>query len=148
MQAPNNSGTVSYSAGPSSIPGTPNHSTTGIGSSSAGDAPITNERSELMSKITKKQVDINYFQHKVIRARWEFNQLLHQRAMYQATGNLEVWKEKQDWLASELKDSQTNLASEIKIQGILRTKLANGDYSMPDTSVTTKRKFDDSSMDN
>jgi len=89
MQAPNNSATVSYSAGPSSIPGTPNHSTTGISSSSAGDAPITNDRLNFLSQIKKKQVDVDYFQYQVYLSKLEYNEVLSTRDMYQAAGKLE-----------------------------------------------------------
>ena len=47
---PNNVAIGSSSAGPSSIPGTADHSTTGIGSSSAGDASITNNRLAIEKK--------------------------------------------------------------------------------------------------
>jgi hypothetical protein len=49
---------------------------------------------------------------------------------------------------SAVKDSEINLFSEIKMQNILQTKLAKGDYSMSGPSVTTKREFSVISMAN
>ncbi|MCZ6914620.1 MAG: hypothetical protein O7C59_09285 [Rickettsia endosymbiont of Ixodes persulcatus] len=49
---------------------------------------------------------------------------------------------------SAVKDTHTNLSSEIRMHNVLQTKLANGDYSMSGSSATTKRRFMDSSMAN
>ena len=49
---------------------------------------------------------------------------------------------------SAVKDCRTNLISEQRMYNTLVTKITNGDYSMSDTSTTTKRRFSDSSMTN
>lgn len=50
---------------------------------------------------------------------------------------------------SAIKDTETNLTSEVRMHNILKKKLANGDYSMSGTSATTtKRGFSESSMAN
>lgn len=148
MQAPNNSGIVNTSAGPSSIAGTADHSTTGIGSSSAGDASITNDRSKLEQKISKVQDKVQYFGEQLEGAKQDYNEVISKQSEYVTLGKAEEWQRKYIEAVSALKDSETNLSSEIRMHSILQKKLVNGDYSMSGTSSTTKRRLSDCSMAN
>jgi len=89
MQAPNNSGIGSSSAGPSSIPGTANHSTTGIGSSSAGDASITNDRTKLEKRIINVIEKIKYFGEQLEGAKQDLREVESKQPVYVASGILE-----------------------------------------------------------
>ena len=127
MQAPNNSG---------------------IGSSSAGDASITNNRSILEKKMSKIQDKVDYYEEQVEGSYQQINDLVSKKSLYEASGNAEHWYKEYAEAQSAVKDSETNLSSEIRMHNILRTKLVNGDYSMSGTSAITKRTFSDSDMAN
>lgn len=136
----------SNAAGYNSSMQAPNNSA--IGSSSAGDASITNDRSKLEQRIRKVQNKMDYFNEQLQGSYQEFNDVLSKQSVYEANGKAEDWYKAYLEAKSAVDDSNTNLSSEARMHGILQTKLANGDYSMSGTSVTTKRGFSDSTMAN
>jgi len=154
MQAPNSSDIGNYSAGSSSIPGTAvpgstaDHSTTGLGSSSGGDASITNDRSKLEHRISKVQDKVQYFGEQLEGAKQDYNEVISKQSEYVTHGKAEEWQREYIEAVSAVKDSETNLSSEIRMHNVLQKKLVNGDYSMSGTSTTTKRRLSDCSMAN
>lgn len=151
MQDPNNVAIGSSSAGPSSIPGTADHSTTGIGSSSVGDASITNNRLAIEKKFNIVSEKLAYFTDQLEVAYDELNQANAQKHFYETTGRQEEWQKGYLEAVSGVKDTRINVNSEQRMYNILAKKLEDGDYTMANTSgatTTGKRTFDDSSMAN
>ena len=121
----------------------------GIGSSRPGGssgALITDSRSILEQKIIKVEGKLNYFREQVEGAEADLDEIISKRFVYIERGKQEQWQLEHNQALSALKDCNTNLSSELRMHNILKTKLANGDYSMSGASATTKRSFTDSSI--
>lgn len=123
----------------------PNNSA--IASSSAGDPPITDERSKLESRIAKIEKRLPYFHEQVEGCKEQLMEITAMRAEYRHQGLAEQWQKMYDDANTALEGSYKNLHWDLKMQGILRANLANGNYAIPDTSAT-KRVLTDSSMGN
>ncbi|XPS81979.1 hypothetical protein M3J09_013903 (mitochondrion) [Ascochyta lentis] len=136
----------SNAAGYNSSMQAPNNS--GIGSSSAGDASITNDRYIIEKKLRKVQEKIEYFAEQVEGSKQDFSDIVSEQPLSGANGIIEKWNSRYANAVSALEDSENNLQSEIRMYNILQRKLANGDYNMSGTSAITKRSFGDSSMTN
>lgn len=113
-----------------------------------GGASTTDESLLLKQKITKLQEKISYFDEQHLGARQDLDEVISRRSVYVNNGRAEEWQKDYFQAMSALKDSETNLSSEVRMYNILQTKLANGDYSMSAESATTKRRFSDYSMTN
>jgi len=127
----------------------PNES--GIGSTIPGDSSgdlVTDERSKLEGRISKVEGKLSYFREQVEGARQDLDEIVSRRPVYIESGNEEQWKREHSGALSALDDCNTNLSSEMRMHSILKTKLANGDFSMSGASATTKRSFTDSSLSN
>jgi hypothetical protein len=135
----------SNAAGYNSSMQAPNNS--GIGSSSAGDASITNDRWKLEQRLLKVQNRLEYFEEQVEGANYDVDQVNRDKHKYLATGQAELWNSKHSEAMYVKKDCDTNLASEVRMKEILERKLENGDYSMSGTPAVTKRIFSDSLAD-
>lgn len=148
MQAPNNSGIGSSSAGPSSIPGTADNSTTGVGSSSAGDASNTNAHSALLNNISKRADNVAYYREQLQGCNDQLQDLYARQSMDEVNGLRNEWNAEYVEAMSALKDTQSNLHNELRMEGILKRRLESGNYSVSVTPTSTKRTFNDSSMAN
>jgi hypothetical protein len=133
----------------SSSGATPGNNTTGIGNTITGADLTTQHRLELEKKIVKVQADIVYFNEQHEEAKWLYWDLMSKRSQYENSGRGEQWLREHAKAKSALDQTETNLTTELKVDGILRTKWANGDYDrFRSTSTSTKRGFNDSSMAN
>ena len=123
----------------------------GIGSSrpaGSSGALVTDELSKLQERIMKVEGKVSYFKEQVEGAKQDLEEIVSRKPVYTESGNEEQWNREYNGAISALNDCNTNLSSEMRMHSILKTKLANGDYSMSGASSTTKRSFMDSSMSN
>ena len=147
-RGPNNPGIGSSSAGPSSIPGSVNQNTTGLGNSSTDNGSIIEDRLRLQQRMAKVEDKIHYFHNQSQAANQDLYDVLSKKSEYISSGRALQWDIEYREALSGVKDCETNLVSEQRMHKTLTTKLENGDYSMSSTSTTTKRGFSDSSMTN
>ena len=94
----------------------------------------------LQHKIAQLEEKIQYFQEQVVAADMDFKEVLKTKAYYENKGAIAEWQRDYNIAESALKDTQTNLNSEIRMRNILKSKLESGDYSMTSKSTTDKRK--------
>nr|YP_010371623.1 hypothetical protein M1U80_mgp33 [Exserohilum rostratum]UOU81277.1 hypothetical protein [Exserohilum rostratum] len=123
----------------------------GIGSSGpagSSGALVTDERSKLQERILKIEGKLSYSREQVEGARQDLDEVVSRKPMYIESGNEEQREREHYGAISALHDCNTNLSAEMRMLSLLKTKLANGDFSMSDSSATTKRSFIDSSMSN
>jgi len=107
---------------------------------------ITEDRSKLEQDLRKVQRKLQYFSEQLEATKEDLDEVQHKRPLYLASGKEEEWKKEYFATISAIEDTQTNLSSEIRMQGILQKRLEDGYSSTSDTSATTKRRFSDSSM--
>lgn len=137
---PVTNGVGSNAAGYNSSMQAPNNSA--IPSSSGGDASITNDRSKLEQKVGKVKRNITYYHEQVEGSKQELHDIEATRSQYVNTGRAEEWTITHYNAMSALRDSYTNLHSEIRMYNIIQKRLEDGNYSMSETSAT-KRVFSD-----
>ena len=131
---------------PMQAPNEPGISSSGPAGSSG--ALVTDERSKLQERIFKIEGKLSYCREQVEGARQDLDEVVSKRPMYIENGHEELWTREYHEAISALNDCNTNLSSEMRMHSILKTKLANGDFSVSGSSGTTKRSFIDSSMSN
>jgi hypothetical protein len=132
MQAPNEPGTGNFR---------PENS-----SSSAGYL-TTDDRLKLEQRIHKVGQKVVYFEEQLEGARQDLDIIVSNRSMYIENGKQDEWQRAYMDSTSALKDCQTNLSSEMRMQTKLKEKLASGDYSMSGPSAISKRRLSDCSID-
>jgi predicted nucleic acid-binding Zn-ribbon protein len=100
---------------------------------------------ELKNKISKIERNIKYFEDQVIAADTDVKQILMTKNYHENNGTLDQWQREYHLVESSLKDSNTNLQSEIRMLNILKAKLEKGDYtmSMYNNPIAVKRKHTD-----
>lgn len=127
MQAPNNSG---------------------IGSSSAANASTTNDYQKLIERIHKKKGNIEYYQDQLYAAKRDLTEVEVSKDIAVAQGSLDKWQTDFEQAKAAVKDTDTNLKSELKMYNALKLKLDNGDYStsMSGKPTVSKRTFSDSML--
>lgn len=120
----------------------------GSGSGGSGDTPLIKDRADLMQKINKVEVKLAYFKEQHLGATQDLDEVLSKIRKNQNPSMIEQLKKEHHNALHAFTDTRTNLTSELRMENILKTKLAKGDYSMSGTSGTNKRIFSDSSMAN
>ena len=100
----------------------------------------------LQDKISRVEEKIHYHQGQVIAANEDFNEHLSKKSLYENKGIIAYWQREYLLVESALKDSNTNLNSEIRMLDILKGKLESGDNAMTNTSTAGKRKITDHVM--
>lgn len=109
---------------------------------------LNSDEHEMRKKVIKLEKNITYYREQLEGAKQDLNETESERSVYREMGKQQEWEGRYNGALSALHDSETNLSSELRMHGILKNKLAKGDYSMSGASATTKRSFTDSSMSN
>lgn len=105
--------------------------------------PSTEMSLTLQDKITQLENKIKYYQEQAMAADRDFKEVLNTKTYYEAKGAMLEWQREYDIAESALKDTNTNLNSEIRMRNILKAKLESGDYDMTSKSTAAKRKSSD-----
>ena len=97
----------------------------------------------LQHKIALLEEKIKYYQEQAAAADRDFKTVLGAKTYYEDKGAIAEWQREYDIAESALKDTNTNLNSEVRMKNLLKAKLESGDYDMSSKSTATKRKYTD-----
>lgn len=109
--------------------------------------PYTEMSLTLQDKITQLENKIIYCQEQAAAADRDLNEVLNTKKHYEDKGEILQWQREYDLAESAVKDTNTNLNSEIRMRNILKAKLESGDYDMTSKSTGGKRKLESGDYD-
>lgn len=138
----------SNAAGYNSSMQAPDNPGPGPGNANAADAQTSSERIELEDRIAKKQAEMSYWDDQVEATIDNFQDILAHQEIYRATGRSVEWQKLYDEGIIAIRQSKANLSIESNILNVLQNKLANGNYSITDSSLTKRTFIENSTANN